>query len=649
MSAAGTDTLPDVGRILEALRLLVAPGQACELRALDVATGYGKRPHAGFFDCDHLSTMAKEAIKLTKISSGVYFTINPLSLDVLSKRCNRVGPAERGESAGAEAVVRRRWMLIDCDPVRLTGICATDGEKADARHVAAEVQNDLHDHGWPDPILADSGNGWHLFYRVDLPVDDGELVKRCLLALAAKHSTSTAKVDCSVFDPPRIARLPGCLNRKGDHTPGRPHRLTGLVDVPTEIVAVPQQLLQDLAAECKDPEATKQRTVPTAGNGAYEHRLLVDKWLQSRGVAFRVKGGPDSKGRTVYVLKECPFNSAHCDPDSCIMQAADGQMSVQCFHDSCTGLGWQEFKERIGKPAADDYDPPLKGKRKHSAPAPTDDAQSKMSHKLIQSYFQEHYEPVFRRGEVLYSAKLRREVKANEATFAPTEELLSKLANASDAPTNKEGGLAWNALPQHFRTWARVAWREVLDTLPEEADAPEIDANAKTDFGGLVATALHANVCLGEVREKGTKDEHTQAERRSLIHWCVKWAKPGDWSSIRSYCIWTRLDPDGNVCVAIRADLFGQVGPRGLATISHRTFASLCQQYGVGTNRDGEAKAGGSRVVELYQEFLVGRMGVTASARPSNGRMDAEKPRTHAHAHEENDVLPSIGEETHGK
>jgi hypothetical protein len=91
----------------------------------------------------------------------------------------------------------------------------------------------------------------------------------------------------------------------------------------------------------------------------YHSRLIVDKWLGDRGREFRVKPEPGSKGQSVYVLKCCPFDDSHADPDACIMQEPGGKMSAHCFHNSCQGRGWQEFKEKIGTPGRDHYDPPL--------------------------------------------------------------------------------------------------------------------------------------------------------------------------------------------------------------------------------------------------------------------------------------------------
>jgi putative DNA primase/helicase len=128
------------------------------------------------------------------------------------------------------------------------------------------------------------------------------------------------------------------------------------------VSVVPHELLEALAAETPVEEPPPRSAPVKTGNdpgGRYTSRLLVERWLTDRGAAFRVKAQPDGKGRTVYVLKECPFDSGHGDPDACIMQDASGKMSAQCFHDSCRGRGWQEFKKALGPPNAEHYDPPL--------------------------------------------------------------------------------------------------------------------------------------------------------------------------------------------------------------------------------------------------------------------------------------------------
>src|SRR5262249_12683439 len=121
---------------------------------------------------------------------------------------------------------------IDADPVRDPLISATDGEKAAALDTALAVREFLRARQWPEPVLADSGNGFHLLYRVDLPAADGGFVERVLKALARQFDSDRVKIDQSVFNPARICKLPGTLARKGDPTPTRPHRRAALLEVP---------------------------------------------------------------------------------------------------------------------------------------------------------------------------------------------------------------------------------------------------------------------------------------------------------------------------------------------------------------------------------------------------------------------------------
>ena len=200
---------------------------------MDVKRGNG-RPHveAGFFDADHLADMAKVALQVTRAAKGVYFTLNPLNPDLLARRCNRIDWANEGELAKDKDVLGRRWLLVDADPVRDPLISSTEEEKAAALQTVGAVREFLRSRDWPDPVLADSGNGYHLLYRVDLPADDGGRVERVLKALAARFDSGRVKIDQKVFNPSRICKLPGTLARKGDHTPSRPHRRARLVEVP---------------------------------------------------------------------------------------------------------------------------------------------------------------------------------------------------------------------------------------------------------------------------------------------------------------------------------------------------------------------------------------------------------------------------------
>ena len=213
-------------------RALLEPGQVVELRAIGVRRDkYAPHIEGGFYDTKHIPDMVQAALALTSIAEGVYWTLNPLHPDLLARRFNRADWVKCDESATDKDVLRRRWLLIDADPVRRPKISSTEAEKAHARTTVQYVRDHLRGKGWPDPYLADSGNGYHLLYRIDLPAEDEDTVKQILRALADRFDTKEVKIDRSVFNASRICKFYGTIARKGDSTSSRPHRFARLLGV----------------------------------------------------------------------------------------------------------------------------------------------------------------------------------------------------------------------------------------------------------------------------------------------------------------------------------------------------------------------------------------------------------------------------------
>lgn len=220
----------EILQVAEWLRLFVESGQVTELRALDVARGNGSFVEAGFYDFDHLEDMARAALDLTRHARGVYFVPNPIISDTLARCANKVQRARKDELVADKLIVRRKWLLIDADAVRIEGISATDAEKQKASEVIKRAQALLSALGLERHVLADSGNGYHLLAAVDLPTSDSETARQILRCLASKLDTAEVKIDQKVFNPARIVKLYGTTARKGDDTPERPHRRTAVLE-----------------------------------------------------------------------------------------------------------------------------------------------------------------------------------------------------------------------------------------------------------------------------------------------------------------------------------------------------------------------------------------------------------------------------------
>jgi putative DNA primase/helicase len=296
---------PLTRQVAEWLRLFVEDGQVVELRALNVPLASGARvTWSGFFTSGALDAMAAQALELTAEAEGVYLTLNPLDPSLLARRYNRAEPA-RDTVADAD-VIRRRWLLVDADPVRRSGVSATDAEKRAAWETACSVYAGLKERGWPDPVVADSGNGYHLLFRVELPADDGGLVKAVLEALAAQSDSKSVKIDTKVFNASRIVKLYGTVARKGDSLRERPHRRTGVLAAPGEVRVVSREQLEALAGEKVAPPAREDlppATSPLAAGVRSDLRTRARNYLAKVPPAVSGESGHDQTFKAACILR----------------------------------------------------------------------------------------------------------------------------------------------------------------------------------------------------------------------------------------------------------------------------------------------------------------------------------------------------------
>ena len=239
-----------VAKITGWLANLIDPDQVVELRALkmhDGATRDGGVGYtaAGMFRGTELDLMAREALRLSGLCQGVYYTLNPLRPERFVRQAPRVQRAAKGATADDLDVLERRWLLVDVDPVKPAAHLddsATDAEKARTLGVARAVQAYLTAEGWPAPVLCDSGNGHHLLYRLaepypvvsgeSFPLKDDDVIRRVLLHLADRFGGADGTIDAKVFNPARIVKFPGTLACKGEASEERPHRRARVLEVP---------------------------------------------------------------------------------------------------------------------------------------------------------------------------------------------------------------------------------------------------------------------------------------------------------------------------------------------------------------------------------------------------------------------------------
>jgi hypothetical protein len=328
---------PDPAEIDRSLAVLFEAGDVCECRIPKSAQG----TISGYFsDREAL----KRALLAQNGAANVYLTLNPCRPELLARCANRLAPHAKVATSDKD-ILRRRWLLLDFDAVRPSEISSSDREHAAVLLRARAVQYILTREHWPRGILADSGNGAHLLYLIDLANDEAatKLVEGVLKALARRFDSEQVKLDQTVYNAARITKAYGTPAKKGDNIEERPHRLSRLLEVPSQLYAVPRELLEAVAATLEPPKTQAATTAPRAGS--FDLEAFIARYLKAREPVAH-------EGGRKWVLEECPFNSDHKAPDAAIFQRADNTIGFKCFHNSCAGKGWQDVRGRFEGPRA---------------------------------------------------------------------------------------------------------------------------------------------------------------------------------------------------------------------------------------------------------------------------------------------------------
>jgi hypothetical protein len=248
--------LPDKDEMLRALAVLTGPTDVVELRVLGFrVNGRFTQTKSGYFN-DH-DQLTSGAVRANLDASGIYIIPNTTDPKLLARAANTLRFVNKEPLTGDGDILHRRWFLVDVDPVRPSGISSTEEEHRLALETAHRIKDQLLARGWPAPIIADSGNGVHILFAIDLPNDEAsrDLIKQVLRALAAEFDTDCVKIDTATFNAARLVRLYGSVVKKGFDTAERPHRLSRIVEVPERLVPIAPNLLQSAAADARGEES----------------------------------------------------------------------------------------------------------------------------------------------------------------------------------------------------------------------------------------------------------------------------------------------------------------------------------------------------------------------------------------------------------
>lgn len=370
--------------IRKGLDLLFQPGDVVEVRVPRKHDDRFSSTIAGFFnDLDRLAE-AIDYINTTK-KQTVYVTMNPVKVswqavnnqayvggttlkheleaagESLEPRMKKMVSWETGKAhytmrmVEDQDILTRRWILIDIDAGQPAGTNSSDAEHEDTLTMAMKIQRFLKSRGFPDLGLTNSGNGHHLYLRVDLPndVESMILVRRFLLAVSSRFrgQSGTAMVDEGMFNAGRITKAAGTFVYKGVPTEERPNRQSEV-----KFFASPIPVLKDLIVEIANEYTPKgdELTSPLSSEvlrneDVHEKVDNLKKFLDYYEVQY---GEIRQSAEDVIIPCTCPNSEEHTmnggELEAVALVSMSGAYSFRCMHAHCTELHtWRGFRNYV--------------------------------------------------------------------------------------------------------------------------------------------------------------------------------------------------------------------------------------------------------------------------------------------------------------
>lgn len=352
-----------------------------------VAIGHKSNRGVRAYYFDSIEAAAQEAIQLSEDpnTNAVWFAPNKIELipgdtpdtyflgkvtpsgEIEAEKERKGKPASitLGEAThitpGNHNFSRRQILSIDIDRKGDTKQPASSQELQEALGLASRVQSFFRVKGWPDGILAISGNGARIWYAIDEPAGSS-LVKSILQFVKQEYANESFDIDTKLSNVATWDKLPGTMARKGEEVPeeGRVYRRAQVVEMPGEFLRVTTTQLEDVAALCNinfSPAKAIAAGRPKLAQSA-SWRFAFDiagdlKHYIENDLGVKVYSVDESGGDTCINLEVCPGDTGNGKhkPGECsvIWKGGDHFPKVTCYHKSCafSSATWKQLHEAI--------------------------------------------------------------------------------------------------------------------------------------------------------------------------------------------------------------------------------------------------------------------------------------------------------------
>jgi hypothetical protein len=251
--------------VKKTLVLLFEPGQVIGVSGIKLDDTMTKKFYT---DMDRAAAVIEKADSSGKFK-GLYMTLQMLK-----------GGSTSDKRRDVSSYIH---LMIDFDRREKNGN-ASDEERSAIEEVVQEAKEWLCAILESEPLVADTGNGFHLVFKLAPFAADERamgLPKECILAVKSKFEKPglNLEIDASVAEPEQPTRCYGTWNRKYPDTPGRPQRRSQVISAPAKWNSVDRSRLELLAAEAPAPETSrpkqrKGRSLPALRRGFRRLRFL---------------------------------------------------------------------------------------------------------------------------------------------------------------------------------------------------------------------------------------------------------------------------------------------------------------------------------------------------------------------------------------
>lgn len=311
-----------------------------EVRIVDNAY---KRTYSGYFT--DVNTLLNEIRKYD--NCNIYFTLNAINPACYDREQHDRIVTKPKSTTSDNDIVGRDWILIDIDTKKPSDTNSTDEEKEMAKEVVNNVFKFLRDEGFEKPVVCDSGNGFHLLYKIAMKNsnENTTICKEFLQVLDMLFSNPNVEIDCTTHNASRVCKLYGTFSRKGSNTKKRPQRESKILRIPDEVKITPNEYFAKVATMLPKPEQ------PSKSNYYSNEKFDLEAFLNKHHIS--VRNIVRTSSFTKYILDECPFNSSHRAPDSAIFEMSNGGLGFKCLHSSCSQYTWKDFRLKFEPDAYD--------------------------------------------------------------------------------------------------------------------------------------------------------------------------------------------------------------------------------------------------------------------------------------------------------